>query len=444
MLPSLAGVGSAIAAENHGHIQESKLILCKKLKSSSWQATSETLMTSNGPKVCAPKDPAGNAECPGSGPHGPGSASHELDLAGSRAPQAEQSSQQGATVINGHLLEAASVSTPVCGMPQAHAGGDITAHPCGEASDIKELGTRNIPDPQVNAQVSSFRYVASELVLPEAPNRPIRAAPRGGTYCDAARSCPSSVWAIAHQNRLRPKQRPERRIQWRPLLMMEKQGLPAGYKVNFTGHCFRCLGHNHKLVDCHDPLRCLACRRNGHHACDYPEKKAGLHRSPIHSRLTFPKPIHSCLNFHHQVTHQQPAPSIQSRLVFLPLTPQKEKPAPAKESKMTWYPGMSENRPAWGNAVIITSVAMTAEATRLRSRAVLLVARSRPENIDIGIGDVSRIVAGCVRMPASEMRTMRHRAEYFMIVFDHPHQRTLALRLGGLHVKGVFFNIIPW
>lgn len=31
-----------------------------------------------------------------------------------------------------------------------------------------------------------------------------------------------------------------------------------------------------------------------------------------------------------------------------------------------------------------------------------------------------------------------------MIVFNHPHQRTLALRLGGVCVKGVFFDIIPW
>lgn len=268
-------------------------------------------MTSNGPEVRTPEDPAGNAGCPGSG-------SHELDLVGSRDALAGQSSLRGATVINGGLLEAASVSTSVCGMPQAHAGGDVIAHPCGEGSDTncsarpaKEPGMRNTSNPQVNAQVSSFRHVASELVHPEAPNRPIRAAPKGGrTYCEAVRSCPSSVRVIAHQNRLRPKERPARRIQWRPLLMTEKPGSPAGYQFNFTGRCFRCLGHDHKLADCWDPLRCLACRRNGHRACDCPEKKDGFHRQPIHSRLKFPKPIHSRLNFHCKPpTNNPPLPS---------------------------------------------------------------------------------------------------------------------------------------
>lgn len=137
-------------------------------------------MTSNGPEVLTPEDPAGNAGCPGSG-------SHELDLVGSWDALAGQSSLRGATVINGGLLEAASVSTSVCGMPQAHAGGDVIAHPCGEGSDTncsarpaKEPGMRNTSNPQVNAQVSSFRHVASKLVHPEAPNRPIRATPKWG------------------------------------------------------------------------------------------------------------------------------------------------------------------------------------------------------------------------------------------------------------------------
>jgi hypothetical protein len=87
---------------------------------------------------------------------------------------------------------------------------------------------------------------------------------------------------------------------------------------------------------------------------------------------------------------------------------------------------------------------MMDEVTKLRSRAVLLVARDRPRHDDIGIGDVSRVVAGCVRMPPHEMRTTRHQLEDFMIVFDLPHQRTLALRDGAVRVKGVTFNVIPW
>ena len=53
-------------------------------------------------------------------------------------------------------------------------------------------------------------------------------------------------------------------------------------------------------------------------------------------------------------------------------------------------------------------------------------------------------MVSCVRMPPNEMRTTRHRPEDFMIVFKEPHQRTLALRVGAVRVKGALFNVIPW
>jgi len=42
------------------------------------------------------------------------------------------------------------------------------------------------------------------------------------------------------------------------------------------------------------------------------------------------------------------------------------------------------------------------------------------------------------------MRTTRHRLKDFMIVFEQTHQRTLALRVGAVRVKGVLFNVISW
>ncbi|KAG0533265.1 hypothetical protein BDA96_04G178100 [Sorghum bicolor] len=220
-----------------------------------------------------------------------------------------------------------------------------------------------------------------------------------------------------------------------------KPAPPPGYKTPFAGRCYRCLGRDHKLAECRDPLRCLTCRGNGHLARDCPLKKPTIRNLPIHSRLTFPKSsIHSRLSFPQPVK-----PPIHSRLAFPPL-PQPSAAAPtcSTNAEMTWYPGMPENRPAAGSVVVLTSAAMVQETTRLRTRAVLLVARNRPHNIDITIGDVSRVVAGCVCMPPHEMRTTRHRPEDFMIIFDAAHQRTLALRVGNVRVKGVLFNFVPW
>jgi hypothetical protein len=57
---------------------------------------------------------------------------------------------------------------------------------------------------------------------------------------------------------------------------------------------------------------------------------------------------------------------------------------------------------------------------------------------------MSRVVMGCIRMPPHEMRTTRHRPEDFLILFDLPHQRTLALWIGAMRVKGIHFNVMPW
>lgn len=71
--------------------------------------------------------------------------------------------------------------------------------------------------------------------------------------------------------------------------------------------------------------------------------------------------------------------------------------------------------------MVIRSIAMVTEVTKLRTHGVLLVAQDRPPQIDITIGDVTRVVAGSVRMPPHEMRTTRHRPENFLIIFDEPH-----------------------
>ena len=173
---------------------------------------------------------------------------------------------------------------------------------------------------------SHSRSSASELYRPEAPNAPIQASAVRMTYCDAARIPPRRASA-----------RPYAQPKWQAgtsrfhrsgrsfpssssafngtMLIRGRPGPPAGYKNMFAGRCFRCLGSDHKVANCRDPLRCLACWRFGHLARNCPEKKEAAKRPSIQSRLRFPKPsIHSRISF----TEQQP-PSIHSRLVFPPI-----------------------------------------------------------------------------------------------------------------------------
>jgi hypothetical protein len=205
------------------------------------------------------------------------------------------------------------------------------------ADSVAEAGTRNHGRIKVTEQFSRTRFIASELYYPEAPNLPIRGAPRGRrSYCEAACSRPSPIRFIAQPHQQASRARPQWRRRDQPLLVTGKPSPPAGYKISFTGRCFRCLGRDHKLAACRDPLRCLACRRNGHLARDCPEKREGAHRPPIHSRLKFPKPtIHSRLTF-----PKPEAPAIHSRLVFPPLPQQAveeqavQEPPALKEAEM--------------------------------------------------------------------------------------------------------------
>jgi hypothetical protein len=56
--------------------------------------------------------------------------------------------------------------------------------------------------------------------------------------------------------------------------LLQKEGLERSiaFKHWAWGRCFRCLEHDHQVNTCHEPFRCISCRRPGHrerfcHAC---------------------------------------------------------------------------------------------------------------------------------------------------------------------------------
>lgn len=107
---------------------------------------------------------------------------------------------------------------------------------------------------QVTKHLSRNGFVASELYHPKEPNIPIRGQQsRGRSYLNAVRSRPCPTRSNAQ---LQQQQR--KRAQWRPLPLAGKPAPPAGYKTSFNGRCFCCLGSDHKLVACRDPLRSAA------------------------------------------------------------------------------------------------------------------------------------------------------------------------------------------
>lgn len=87
---------------------------------------------------------------------------------------------------------------------------------------------------------------------------------------------------------------------------------------------------------------------------------------------------------------------------------------------MAYFPGMTENRPEEGIAVVISSVTMANEVDKFRSRAVLLVARTDIKYHNITTEEVAVAFGSRIRIPRYEARVTRHRLEHFMVLFDYP------------------------
>ncbi|KAF8705744.1 hypothetical protein HU200_030946 [Digitaria exilis] len=211
--------------------------------------------------------------------------------------------------------------------------------------------------------------------------------------------------------------------------------LPA-YKEAFVGRCFRCLASDHRLSQCRDPPRCLACRRSGHFARDCPERR----RRSLHSRLSFPprKPVHSRLTF--------PPPNIHNRLSFpplsytsvLPLVRHQHSPA----DPMEYIPGLPDQRPERSATMVVASDSITRESNRLSSHAVLITAEQggyRPSVTEVVYG-----LSQQLRLPRYNIKVSRHRPEDFLADFDFAPQCDRAVAAGQIVIGGTTLSIVAF
>ncbi|CAD6229164.1 unnamed protein product [Miscanthus lutarioriparius] len=71
-------------------------------------------------------------------------------------------------------------------------------------------------------------------------------------------------------------------------------------KRRLVGRCFRCLGVDHQVAQCRDPVRCLRCKGFGHISRHCSSARRQPSSAKLRSQLTFPtSSIHSRLAFHH-------------------------------------------------------------------------------------------------------------------------------------------------
>lgn len=94
---------------------------------------------------------------------------------------------------------------------------------------------------------------------------------------------------------------------------------------------------------------------------------------------------------------------------------------------MAYVPGMAENCPKEGAAVVISSATMANEVTKYRTRVVLLVACADIRFLDITMGEVALAFSSRIRILPYEARVTRHRPENFLVLFDYPPQQDMAV-----------------
>lgn len=111
---------------------------------------------------------------------------------------------------------------------------------------------------------------------------------------------------------------------------------------------------------------------------------------------------------------------------------------------MAYAPGLPKNWPKEGVVVVISDLTMANEITKLRSRAVLLVARSDIKYLGITTGEVQLAISSKLHMQRYKARVTRHQPEDFLVIFDCPPQWDLAIRASMVRVRGIDFDVLPW
>jgi hypothetical protein len=105
---------------------------------------------------------------------------------------------------------------------------------------------------------------------------------------------------------------------------------------------------------------------------------------------------------------------------------------------------LPENRPEEGAAVIIIDATMSHEITKYRTNAVLLVARTDIKYMGFTTSEVSMALFSRLHTPRYEARVTRHRPQDFLVLFNYPPQRDMAIGAGIIRVRGVDFDILTW
>ncbi|KAM0925409.1 hypothetical protein ACQ4PT_004215 [Festuca glaucescens] len=180
------------------------------------------------------------------------------------------------------------------------------------------------------------------------------------------------------------------------------------HKKRLRGECFKCLSPGHHVSDCRDPVRCRSCRRSGHIA---KECRAG----------------------------PSPCRTTRERLQPPPSTKAPPRPPP---TLMATRSGEAHRRPARSTAVIVCTPETESAAQLLHSKAVVLTASVRRNDLTIDL--VARAVARDCNIPSERFQVPKLRPGCFLVRFDMSWHRDQAMDAGVVSCRGIALTMAPW
>ncbi|KAM0923516.1 hypothetical protein ACQ4PT_005497 [Festuca glaucescens] len=224
--------------------------------------------------------------------------------------------------------------------------------------------------------------------------------------------------------------------QWQRLPPYYSSSRKTGFVKHHRRFCHRCLSKGHCRADCRDPLRCRACRRNGHKARDCTNSSSSL-SSYAQSSSTSPRPSSaSSPPVSPSATASSSPPSSTSRSP----SPFGSERGPAATMPRIGDPSL---RTAEGHVLVMASAASGLVASQLTNQAaVVWLGRGRPK---VNAAEMSQAIHDYTGVDQKLYRVVPHFPEDFFVSFDHQHHRELLTKQPGRFSHGELdIHACPW
>ncbi|KAM0885072.1 hypothetical protein ACQ4PT_030590 [Festuca glaucescens] len=318
---------------------------------------------------------------------------------------------------------AASLASPFIGLPGApqgsldEGGRSTPPHP-------SPAGHAAAAAPAAHAASAAPGMASPERPLSAAGSLPSSTAPSLSRSIHAASTHPEDpadgrVWQVQRSKRQRKKKtvphlgsRSNGARSSGPGSGSRARVLPPAFKSELRGCCFRCLSPGHFAKLCRDPIRCLFCRRFGHTERHCRRRRSGLQAQAARSSSGSATP-----------------------------PPSQPPPPPPPALAMATRGGAAPLRMFESHSFVVATPPMENMVKALSTTALV---GTLEEKRDVSPDAAARALERELGIPWANVVVTKHSPEDFLVRFDYPNHRRIAMEAGSLPCRGTTLSLKPW